>query len=74
MKKLLVLSLLFSYYLFFRYKRLKFENENQVIELFESLGNNELKLDIAPILAFPALDINYERINDPYSSYELVCI
>ena len=47
------------------------KNDNQVTELFESLGKNELKLDIAPLLAFPALDINYERINDPYSSYGL---
>ena len=47
------------------------KNDNQVTELFESLGKNELKLDIAPLIAFPALDINYETINDPYSSYGL---
>ena len=72
MKKLLVLSLLLFNIISFSQEVQKVEvlkNDNQVIELFESLGKNELKLDIAPILAFPALDINYERINDPYSSY-----
>ena len=60
MKKLLVLSLLFLNIICFSQEVQKVEvlkNDNQVIELFESLGNNELKLDIAPILAFPALDI-----------------
>ena len=45
------------------------KNDNQILELFEELGQNELKLDIGDILGFPAFDINYERINDPYSSF-----
>ena len=45
------------------------KNDNQILELFEELGQNELKLDIGDMLGFPAFDINYERINDPYSSF-----
>ena len=36
---------------------------------FEELGQNELKLDLIDILSVPALDITYERIKDPYSSF-----
>ncbi len=45
------------------------KNDNQISELFEELGQNELKLDLIDILSLPAFDITYERIKDPYSSY-----
>ena len=45
------------------------KNDNQISDLFEELGQNELKLDLGDMLGFPAFDINYERIKDPYSSF-----
>ena len=45
------------------------KNDNQISDLFEELGQNELKLDLIDLLGFPAFDINYERILDPYSSF-----
>ena len=45
------------------------KNDNQISELFEELGQNELKLDLIDILSLPAFDITYERIKDPYSSF-----
>jgi len=39
--------------------------------LFDELGANELKLDLIDLLGFPAFDINFERILDPYSSFGL---
>ena len=45
------------------------KNDNQISDLFEELGQNELKLDLIDILAIPAFDITYERIQDSYSSY-----
>ena len=45
------------------------KSDNQISELFEKLGQNELKLDLGDMLGFPAFDINYERIKDPYSSF-----
>ena len=45
------------------------KNDNQISELFEELGQNELKLDLIDILSLPAFDITYERIKDPYSKY-----
>ena len=74
MKHFLLLLFLFTTIFSYSQEVQKVEvlkNDNQITELFESLGKNELKLDIAPLLAFPALDVNYERINDPYSSYGL---
>jgi len=47
------------------------KNDNQITDLFEELGQNELKLDLIDLLGFPAFDINYERILDPYSSFGL---
>ena len=44
------------------------KNDNQITDLFDELGQNELKLDLIDVLGFPAFDINYERIKDPYSS------
>ena len=45
------------------------KNDNQINELFDELGTNELKLDLLDILSVPAFDITYERIKDPYSSF-----
>ena len=45
------------------------KNDNQISDLFEELGQNELKLDLIDILSLPAFDMTYERIKDPYSSY-----
>ena len=45
------------------------KNDNQISDLFEELGQNELKLDLIDILSLPAFDITYERIKDPYSSF-----
>ena len=45
------------------------KNDNQISDLFEELGQNELKLDLIDILSIPAFDITYERIKDPYSSF-----
>ena len=45
------------------------KNDNQISDLFEELGQNELKLDLIDILSVPAFDITYERIKDPYSSF-----
>jgi hypothetical protein len=45
------------------------KNDNQIIELFNALGTNELKLDLIDILSVPAFDITYEKIKDPYSSF-----
>ena len=44
-------------------------DDAQITELLEELGTHELKLDIIDLLAFPALDVTYEIISDPYSSY-----
>ena len=41
----------------------------QIDDLFSEIGSNELKLDILDILSQPALQITYEKINDPYSSF-----
>ena len=45
------------------------KNDNQISDLFEELGQNEIKLDLIDILSLPAFDITYERIKDPYSSF-----
>ena len=45
------------------------KNDKQVTELFDELGDQELKLDVIDLLSQPALNIGYEKINDSYSSY-----
>ena len=45
------------------------KNDKQVEELFDKLGDSELKLDVIDLLSQPALNIGYEKINDSYSSY-----
>jgi hypothetical protein len=45
------------------------KDDKQIDELFSEIGPNELKLDILDILSQPALQITYEKIKDPYSSF-----
>ena len=45
------------------------KDDKQIDDLFSEIGSNELKLDILDILSQPALQITYEKINDPYSSF-----
>ena len=45
------------------------QDDKQIDDLFNEIGSNELKLDILDILSQPALQITYEKINDPYSSF-----
>mgnify|MGYP001162279235 FL=1 len=71
MKKILLLFLSTSLYISSQ-EILKVDvvkNDNQIIELFNALGTNELKLDLIDILSVPAFDITYEKIKDPYSSF-----
>ena len=73
MKKIFlpILSLLFS----FSYAQQELQkvevikSDKQVTELFDELGNHEIKLDVIDFLTQPALNIGYEKINDSYSSY-----
>ena len=45
------------------------KDDKQIDDLFDEIGSNELKLDIFDILSQPALQITYEKIKDPYSSF-----
>ena len=45
------------------------KNDKQVSELFDEIGDSEIKLDVIDFLTQPALNIGYEKINDSYSSY-----
>ena len=45
------------------------KNDKQITELFEEIGDSEIKLDVIDFLTQPALNIGYEIINDSYSSY-----
>ena len=45
------------------------KSDKQVTELFNEIGEKELKLDIIDLLSQPALNIGYEKIIDPYASY-----
>ena len=45
------------------------KNDKQITELFDEIGDSEIKLDVIDFLTQPALNIGYEIINDSYSSY-----
>ena len=45
------------------------KNDKQVTELFDEIGDSEIKLDVIDFLTQPALNVGYEIINDSYSSY-----
>ena len=38
--------------------------DDQISNLFDELGTNEIKLDLVDIIAFPAFDITYEKIKN----------
>ena len=71
MKNITLLILLFSIYISSQEVQQVevLKNDNQITDLFDELGQNELKLDVVDMLGFPAFDINYEKIKDPYSSF-----
>ena len=43
--------------------------DDQIKNLFDELGTTEIKLDLIDIIAYPAFDITYEKIKNPYSSF-----
>ena len=45
------------------------KNDKQVEQLFDELGDSEIKLDVIDLLSQPTLNIGFEKINDSYSSY-----
>ena len=45
------------------------KNDKQVTELFDEIGDSEIKFDVIDFLTQSALNIGYEIINDSYSSY-----
>lgn len=45
------------------------KDDSQVTELVNTLGKNEIKLDVIDLLFQPALSLSYERISDSYSSF-----
>ena len=45
------------------------KNDKQVSELFDEIGDSEIKIDVIDFLTQPALNVGYEIINDSYSSY-----
>ena len=45
------------------------KNDKQVTELFDEIGDSEIKLDVIDFFSQPALNIGYEIINDSCSSY-----
>jgi len=45
------------------------KDDTQVTKLIDSLGKNEIKIDVLDILFQPSLSISYERIIDSYSSF-----
>ena len=45
--------------------------DNQIVELFDKLGDKEIKLDITDLIIFPAFEFTFEKIKDPYSSIGL---
>ena len=48
------------------------KNDNQINELFNELGSNELKVDLLDLIANTSFDITYEKINSTiYIFYNL---
>lgn len=44
------------------------KTDDQISNLFDQLGTNEIKLDLIDLIAYPAFDITYEKIKNPYNS------
>ena len=42
------------------------KNDNQINELFNELGSNELKVDLLDLIANTSFDITYEKIKVRY--------
>ena len=71
MKKVLILLIAFSNFLIAQQAQ-KVEvvrTDDQISNLFDELGTNEINLDLVDLIAFPAFDITYEKIKNPYSSF-----
>jgi hypothetical protein len=71
MKKIFLLFTAFSNFLIAQevQKVEVVRTDDQISNLFDELGTNEIKLDLVDIIAFPAFDITYEKIKNPYSSF-----
>jgi len=71
MKKFILLLFAFSNILFAQevQKVEVVRSDDQISNLFDELGTNEIKLDLIDIIAYPAFDITYEKIKNPYSSF-----
>jgi hypothetical protein len=71
MKKILFLFLISSLYLSAQtvQKVEVIKSDDQINKLFNEIGNNELKVDLLDLIANTSIDVTYEKINDPYSSY-----
>ena len=71
MKKVFLLLIAFSNFLIAQEVQ-KVEivrTDDQISNLFDELGTNEIKLDLIDIIAYPAFNITYEKIKNPYSSF-----
>ena len=71
MKKVFLLLIAFSNFLIAQEVQ-KVEivrTDDQISNLFDELGTNEIKLDLIDIIAYPAFDITYEKIKNPYNSF-----
>lgn len=71
MKKVFLLLIAFSNFLIAQevQKVEVVKNDNQITDLFDELGSNEIKLDLIDIIAYPAFNITYEKIKNPYNSF-----
>ena len=71
MKKVFLLLIAFSNFLIAQEVQ-KVEivrTDDQISNLFDELGTNEIKLDLIDIIAYPAFNITYEKIKNPYNSF-----
>jgi len=71
MKKVFLLLLAFSNFLIAQevQKVEVVRTDDQISNLFDELGTNEIKLDLIDIIAYPAFNITYEKIKNPYNSF-----
>ena len=71
MKKVFLLIIAFSNF-FIAQEVQKVEiikTDDQSSNLFDQLGTSEIKLDLIDLIAYPAFDITYEKIKNPYTSF-----
>ena len=71
MKKVFLLLLAFSNFLIAQevQKVEVVRTDDQISNLFDELGTNEIKLDLIDIIAYPAFNVTYEKIKNPYNSF-----